>query len=129
MEEGKVAGDQVVSDAGCLIKNIDLAAQNIFGLLEAVVSREGRAGLDFVKAGCNVCGRLGLSADGVEVGCDVRVACVEGDVLVAGALVDGEGDEVGGHWEGGLDGWFDAGNERSEGQNVDCWVENLLLAV
>jgi hypothetical protein len=27
----------------------------------------------------------------------VRVAGVEGDVLVAGALVDGEGDEGGGH--------------------------------
>lgn len=112
VEEGKVARDQVVGDAGCLIKNIDLAVQDVFGLLEAVVSREDGSSLDFVESGCDICGRLGLGADGVEVGCDVGVACVEGDVLVAGALVDGEGDEVGGHWEDGLDRWFDVNSKR-----------------
>lgn len=33
----------------------------------------------------------------MEVGCDVRRTGVEGDVLVAGALVDGERDERGRH--------------------------------
>lgn len=61
---------------------------------------ERGTGLDFVEAGGHVRWGFGLCADGVEVGGDVGGswrAGVEGDVLVAGALVDGEGDEGGGH--------------------------------
>lgn len=61
---------------------------------------ERGTGLDLVEAGGHVCWSFGLGADGVEVGGDVGGswrAGVEGNVLVAGALVDGEGDEGGGH--------------------------------
>ena len=59
--------------------------------------RERGSGLHFVETRGHVGGRFGFCADGVEVGGDVRVAGVEGDVFVAGALVDGEGDEGRGH--------------------------------
>jgi hypothetical protein len=36
MEESEVASDKVVSDAGCLIQDIDLATQHILGLFEVV---------------------------------------------------------------------------------------------
>lgn len=61
---------------------------------------ERGTGFYFVEARGHVCWGFGLCADGVEVGGDVGGswrAGVEGDVLVAGALVDCEGDEGRGH--------------------------------
>jgi hypothetical protein len=61
------------------------------------VCGECRAGFNFIETGGHVGGCVGFGADRVEIGGDVRVAGVEGDVFVAGAFVDGEGDEGGRH--------------------------------
>lgn len=81
--------------------NIDLTTQDVLRLLESVVGEEWRAGLGLVEAGSDVGGSVCLGADGVEVRGDVRRAVGEGDVLVASALVDGNGDEVAGHFSCG----------------------------
>ena len=104
--------------------DVDLAGEDIFCLLEGVVSRQLGACFDFVEARGHVCGRVSFGADRVEVGGDVRRAGDEGDVFVAGAFVDCEGDEVGGgHCVGVLlEGWFVLG------MGVIWLWEDLLLA-
>jgi hypothetical protein len=84
--------------------DVDLAGEDIFCLLESIVSRQLGTRFDFVEAGGYVGGCVvGFGADRVEVGGDVwRAVGGEGDVFVAGAFVDCEGDEVGGgHCVGG----------------------------
>ena len=80
--------------------NVYLPAQNEFCLFESVVSGQFGSGFDFVEARGHVCRGLSFGADRVKVGGDVwRAVGGEGDVFVAGAFVDREGDEGrGGHW-------------------------------
>ena len=54
MEEGKVARNQVVLDASSNVENVDLAIEDILGLLEVVKRGARGAGLDLVEAGCEV---------------------------------------------------------------------------
>jgi hypothetical protein len=54
MEEGKVARNQVVLDASSNVENVDLATEDVLGLLKGVVGGPGRSGFDLVEAGCEV---------------------------------------------------------------------------
>ena len=68
MEECKVAGNQVVLDASSNVENVDLAIEDVLGLLKGVVGVPGWPGFDLVEAGCEVrrC-VLGVCADAVGV--------------------------------------------------------------
>lgn len=72
-----------------------MTIEDVFGLFECVVSGASRTGLDLVESRGEVCGGLGLGANGVEVGSGCVLALGEGDELVAGALDDSERNEVG----------------------------------
>jgi len=99
VEEGEIAGDQMVRDAGGLVEHVDLPADDVFRLLAGVVQGVGGAALDLVEARGEVGGRVGgLGADAVEVGDGGVFAGGEGDVLGCGALDDGERDELVGHY-------------------------------
>ena len=66
MKEGKISRHQVVLNAGGHVKNIDLAAQDVLGFLEVVVSWPRRTLSDLVEPRCEVCWRVGgLCADAV----------------------------------------------------------------
>ena len=61
--------------------------------------RKRGTGFDFVETRGHVRWGFGFGADRVEIRGDVRGGWrggVEGDVFVAGAFVDSEGDELGG---------------------------------
>lgn len=80
-------------------QNIYLSVQDILGLLEGVVSGTSGTSLDLVEAGGEVCGAVGgLGLDGVKVGEGGVLSLGEGNELRAGALDDGERNEVGRHW-------------------------------
>lgn len=83
-----------------LIQHIDLALKHVLGLLVRVRGDIARgAGLDAVEARCEVCWVvLGLGLDGVEVCDDGGLAGGDGDVLVACAFDDCEGDGAKRHW-------------------------------
>jgi hypothetical protein len=64
VEEGIIARDQVMCDAGGFVENIDLARENELGLFEIVGCRHGRPRRDFVEARGYICGAVGcLCAD------------------------------------------------------------------
>lgn len=86
-EETLLPGEEAYQD-------INLTTDDKFGLFKSVVCGSLRSSLNLVKSRCEVCGRLGLGADGVEVGGRCVLALGEGDELVAGAFDDGERDEV-----------------------------------
>lgn len=68
MEESKVSRNQVVLNPSRHIQNIDLAAQDVLGLLEVVVGRSCRTLGDLVEAGGEVGRRVGgLGSDAAEV--------------------------------------------------------------
>ena len=78
-------------------QDIDLAVQHILGLLESVVGRSLRASLNLVESRSEVCRRLGLGANGMEVGCSCVLSGREGNELVACAFDDGERNKIAGH--------------------------------
>lgn len=75
-----------------------MAIQHILGLLKGVVRGSLRPSFDLIESRSNVCGRFGLSANGVKVGCDCVLALGKGNKLVAGALDDGKRNEVARHF-------------------------------
>lgn len=80
-------------------QDIDLSVQDILGLLEGVVSGTSGTCLDLVESGGEVCGAVGgIGSNGVEVGEGGILSRGEGDVLRAGALDNGERNEIGRHW-------------------------------
>ena len=87
-EETLLPGEEAYQD-------INLTTDDKFGLFKSVVCGSLRSSLNLVKSRCEVCGRLGLGADGVEVGSGSVLAVRERDEFVAGAFDNGERDEVG----------------------------------
>lgn len=94
MEERKVAGDEMMRDSGSLVQNVDLAREDVLCLLVGVGGDVARgAGDNAVEARCEVGGGIGgFGLDAVEVCYDSAFALGDGDVLVAGAFDDCEGD-------------------------------------
>lgn len=83
---------------GDTYQNVDLTIQDILGLLKVVKSRTLRTSLNLVETRCDVCGGLGLCADGVEVGCGGVLSLGKRDELVASALDDGKRDRFSRHF-------------------------------
>lgn len=96
MEEGKIPRYQMMRHPRRLVQDINLPVEHVLGLLVRVRGDVAcRAGLDAVEARCEVGWLvLGLGLDGVEVCDDGGLALGDGDVLVACAFDDGEGDGV-----------------------------------
>lgn len=128
VEESKITGNQMMSDTSSLIlqivsitsrkvlqvtyQDVNLTTQDILALLEVIVRRASRAGLDLVEARCDVSGGIGLCADGMEVGDSGVLALGQRDEFVAGALDDGERDEFRHFWR--FMGYEEYGTERRD---------------
>lgn len=119
IEEGEVSGNEVVGDSSGFVlqkvdiplayalplgvesspyKDVNLATQDIFCLLEGVVSRSLRPGLDLVESRSEVGRGFGLGTDGVEIGEGRILSLGQRDELVASALNDGKRDKFSRHF-------------------------------
>lgn len=80
-------------------QNINLAIEDILGLLKSVVCRSLRPRLDLIESRGKVWGEwISLGPDWVEIGCSCVLALGKGDELVASAFDDSERNEVVRHW-------------------------------
>lgn len=80
-------------------QDVDLSVQDVLGLLEGVVGRTSGSSLDLVEARGEVCGAVGsVGPDRVEVGEGGVLSLRKRDMLRAGALNDGERNQVGRHY-------------------------------
>jgi hypothetical protein len=80
-------------------QNINLALEDILGLLKGVMGRASRSSSDLVEPRGKVGWRVRrLGADRVEISCGSVLALGKGNELRASALDDGERNELVRHW-------------------------------
>jgi hypothetical protein len=96
-----------------------LAFEDIFSLLKIVARWSFRPSLNFIEPRSEVCRRLSLGADRVEVGSGCVLALGERYKLMAGAFDDGKGNDVARHFP-----WF---QYQSESLGQDFIRSNSLL--